>query len=107
VQSLLLSPHRRGLSGEDCTNTMSKENSPNSFHWVGSIPILIYGKHQFDFTPSEQTPRGTTFVNKEEFSGALVVLFKPFLGTLGGSSENFDTLNRELKEAAESKARGK
>lgn len=49
----------------------SQANTAEEFKWLGSLPYIFSGYHSFQFRPSEITPGHTTFVNKEEFSGAL------------------------------------
>jgi hypothetical protein len=46
-------------------------NTPKVFKWSGSIPLLFGGDHSFHFTPSKETPGGTTFTQEESFYGAL------------------------------------
>ncbi|KAF2216469.1 hypothetical protein CERZMDRAFT_93760 [Cercospora zeae-maydis SCOH1-5] len=46
-------------------------NTPEELQWEGRIPYIFTGKHSFQFRKSEITEGGTTFVNEEDFSGAL------------------------------------
>ena len=80
-----------------------QSNSPTEFSWLGrSILGLINGLHTFEFLPSDSTPGGTTFVQKEEFSGWL-----GFLMTLAvverKTAVNFGILNQDLKRWVEGK----
>ncbi|KAI5459224.1 hypothetical protein BGZ63DRAFT_337250, partial [Mariannaea sp. PMI_226] len=77
------------------------KNSPESFQWLGSLPLVFVGQHQFNFTPSQKHPGGTTFTQREDFSGALAFLMKP--GSSGSESTlaNWNGFNAELKKEAE------
>jgi len=61
----------------------------------------ISGLHTFSFESSEVTEGGTTFVHKEEFSGATAFLMQTWL--VGWSFPGkFNEFNKDLKEKAES-----
>ncbi|KAK8071199.1 hypothetical protein PG997_011402 [Apiospora hydei] len=77
-------------------------NSPDTFQWLGSVPVLFWGKHQFYFTPSQDTPGGTTLIQREDFGGLLAFVVGPTWSFGQKSFQNFKTLNRDLKIAAES-----
>jgi hypothetical protein len=51
-----------------------QHNTPTSFAWTGSIPLLFTGTHTFAFEPSSTIPGGTKFTQEEVFSGALAFL---------------------------------
>lgn len=51
--------------------TPPQTNTPQTFTWAGSIPLIFGGEHSFRFAPSHTTPGGTTFTQEESFSGAL------------------------------------
>ncbi|KAL1800628.1 hypothetical protein ACET3X_000970 [Alternaria dauci] len=51
-----------------------EHNTPKSFAWTGSIPLLFTGTHSFAFEPSSTIPGGTKFTQQEVFSGALAFL---------------------------------
>ncbi|KAI0008852.1 hypothetical protein F4779DRAFT_585534 [Xylariaceae sp. FL0662B] len=80
------------------------ENSPTSFQWLGGVPVLFYGKHQFYFSHSQDTPGGTTLIQREDFSGPLAFLAGPTWSIGKTSRQNFETLSRDLKMAAEAAA---
>ncbi|RYP26548.1 hypothetical protein DL768_011688 [Monosporascus sp. mg162] len=77
------------------------ENSPECFQWLGSVPVLFHGAHQFHFSHSQETPGGTTLVQKEDFTGLLAFMMRPGWRMEKQSRENFNALNRDLKAAAE------
>lgn len=66
--------------------------------WLGHLGVkgVFDGRHHFEL---EATDTGTRFVQKEDFSGALVWLLMKMVGeaTEGG----FHVMNRALKERAE------
>ncbi|KAK8075470.1 hypothetical protein PG997_010133 [Apiospora hydei] len=80
------------------------ENSPESFQWEGSIPGIGSGIHQFHFQPSQITPGGTTFVQKEDFRGPAVTVASPFLKGREFDMSPWDNFNADLKKEAERSA---
>ncbi|TVY45928.1 hypothetical protein LOCC1_G002820 [Lachnellula occidentalis] len=85
----------------DAIITSQKENSPAMFQWQGPPVVGISGLHTFSFEPSEVAAGGTTFVHKEEFSGAMSFLMQSWL--VGWSMPGkFDGFNRDLKKRVES-----
>ncbi|KAI1385653.1 uncharacterized protein F4822DRAFT_413813 [Hypoxylon trugodes] len=80
------------------------ENSPGTFQWLGSVPLLLGGKHEFYFSQSQETPGGTTLIQKEDFTGLLAFLTGPKWSFGKTSIHNFETLNKDLKTAAEAAA---
>lgn len=76
-----------------------QSNTPESFVWEGRVPFLFSGKHYFDFAPSKQNPGGTTFVQREDFTGPLVTLALPWKNK--GPSENWKAFNAALKKEVE------
>jgi hypothetical protein len=58
----------------------------------------------FRFEPSATTPGGTTFVQAEEFSGLLAILFSSNSSMRKKTQKNFETFNSDLKVRAESLA---
>ncbi|KAH8890623.1 hypothetical protein GQ53DRAFT_650031 [Thozetella sp. PMI_491] len=81
------------------------ENRPEVFVWEGKLPGLLAGKHFFHFTPSEEHPGGTTFIQTEEFRGFIPWLMKPIWNEKKATSDNWDAFNAALKKAAEDPAR--
>ncbi|KAK0703084.1 hypothetical protein B0T26DRAFT_729782 [Lasiosphaeria miniovina] len=77
------------------------ENTPSCFSWLGNLYGLLLGTHQFHFTPSEQTPGGTTLVHKEDFSGAIAFMFRSGWSAAKSTGGNFEQFNQDLKAAAE------
>ena len=81
-----------------------QENTPEVFKWRGNFYGLFAGTHHCYFNPSQKHPGNTLFVQREDFTGPLTILFK-----LGRSSENQvpgeDQFSRDLKEAAENVAK--
>ncbi|KAI1195869.1 hypothetical protein F5X97DRAFT_306973 [Nemania serpens] len=77
-------------------------NSPAELKWRNKWPGLLLAEHSFRFEPSTITPGHTTFVNSEEFSGALTYLTYLTGKPHGESSPGFELFNKSLKERAES-----
>jgi hypothetical protein len=91
-----------------CLTLCFKENSPNTFAWDGSFYGVIGARHEFTFAPSEKNPGGTTFVQREDWSGAVMVLLWPWRNR-EWDSPNFAAFNDALKkevEKASSEVRG-
>jgi hypothetical protein len=68
------------------------------FEWLGHLGVkgIFDGRHHFEL---EATDNGTHFVQREEFSGILVL---PILKMVRESTEGgFHLMNRALKERAE------
>ncbi|KAH6871792.1 hypothetical protein B0T10DRAFT_568092 [Thelonectria olida] len=76
------------------------ENSTDRFTWEGSLYGILVGKHQFHFSPSQENPGGTTFIQTEDFTGLLTVLYRPW-SKKEQPMENWDEFNAALKEEAE------
>ncbi|TVY35466.1 hypothetical protein LSUB1_G005194 [Lachnellula subtilissima] len=77
-----------------------EQNSPTMFQWQGPPVVGISGLHTFSFEPSKVAEGGTTFVHKEEFSGAMAFLMQSWL--VGWSMPGkFDGFNRDLKKRVE------
>jgi hypothetical protein len=73
-------------------------NTPECFQWLGSIPLLLSGRHDFIFGahPSGD-PNKTAFKQEENFTGML-----GFLSAFAkGPSEGWNKVNRDLKVEAE------
>lgn len=69
--------------------------------WRGSVSVLFSGTHYFWFSPSEETPGGTTLVQGEDVGGLLAFLLGPTWIFGRKALENFEALNRDLKLVAE------
>ncbi len=69
--------------------------------WLGHLftPGLFDGEHIFEIY--ENTDGTSTFVQREEFGGVLVPLFKKMLDK--NTLQGFEMMNRRLKELAEGK----
>ncbi|KAM0327502.1 hypothetical protein ACHAQA_005790 [Verticillium albo-atrum] len=76
-------------------------NSEDGLTWVGSIPPLFWGTHYFIFAPSEENPGGTTFIQREDFTGLLTIPFWPWRNSFK-PSEPWAAFNAGLKGEAES-----
>ncbi|KAH7177020.1 hypothetical protein EDB81DRAFT_898625 [Dactylonectria macrodidyma] len=77
------------------------ENSAESFQWIGSLPGLFTGTHEFHFYPSSQHPGGTTFTQTENFSGLLAFVMGPGWSARKKTLENWNTFNADLKKEVE------
>ncbi|KAI5357880.1 putative polyketide cyclase/dehydrase, START-like domain superfamily [Septoria linicola] len=75
-------------------------NDSSELKWRGSIPYIFTGDHSFQFKKSETNEGGTTFVNEENFSGALSFLMLQWV--MGASAKkSFEALNGDLKRRVE------
>lgn len=75
----------------------SQENSAACFSWLGSIPYILTGKHDFNLTPRGDSAQ-TQFSQHEVFTGLLSPLgafFDPKLNLGWGA------FNEDLKSEAE------
>ncbi|KAI9151436.1 hypothetical protein HJFPF1_08638 [Paramyrothecium foliicola] len=81
------------------------ENSPAAFKWEGSFFGLGSGVHQFHFTPSEENPGGTTFVQGEDFRGILITLSSPWWKSKEFDMSPWDKFNSCLKQEVEKAGR--
>ncbi|KAI1116745.1 hypothetical protein F5Y14DRAFT_54180 [Nemania sp. NC0429] len=91
-------PGMGSFSGEVAANS-----PPTEFKWRNKWPGLLLAEHSFRFEPSQTTPGHTTFVNSEEFSGALTYLtYLTGSKHQGESSPGFEMFNKSLKARAES-----
>jgi len=84
-----------------------QESSPNVFSWTGPpFYHLFRGIHTFRFSPSENTPGATTFVQEESFTGFFSWVMAEE-GPVGGRVKGmFEGFNRDLKEAVEKEGKG-
>ncbi|KXH55380.1 hypothetical protein CSAL01_11314 [Colletotrichum salicis] len=77
------------------------ENTTETLQWVGSIPLLFTGKHEFWFNPSEQNSGGTKFIQVEEFRGLLAFLMAPRWGFRQKTLVGWNQFNEDLKKEVE------
>ena len=80
-----------------------QRNDTDQFQWQGPpVYHVVAGLHTFEFKPSINTPGGTTFIQKEEYSGPLAFLMSP---SLVGKKimGQFNKFNEDLKLRAEKK----
>jgi hypothetical protein len=49
----------------------TQSNTPEQFSWLGSLPFIYTGQHDFFFHPSPSDPNVTLFKQQESFSGLL------------------------------------
>ena len=80
----------------------NQSNTGSQFQWQGP-PVygVVAGLHTFEFEPSRSIPGGTTFIQKEEYTGLLSFLMAP---SLAGKKimGQFDKFNVDLKTRVES-----
>lgn len=73
------------------------------FMWDGTIPglgFVLSGKHYFYFSPSKVNPGGTTFIQKEDFTGLLTMIW-PGNDTQKWSIEQWSEFNEAFKKDIE------
>jgi len=75
-----------------------KFDTNKELRWLGHllIPGLFDGEHIFELMANGNT---TTFVQREEFRGILIPLFKKMLDV--NTRQGFEAMNKALKERAE------
>ncbi|KAK1585574.1 uncharacterized protein LY79DRAFT_518511 [Colletotrichum navitas] len=78
-----------------------KENTSDALHWVGSLPGIFTGRHEFYFKPSDVNPGGTRFVQAEEFSGLLAFVMAPGWSFRDKSLAGWNEFNADLKKEVE------
>ncbi|KAK4935079.1 hypothetical protein LTR10_023811 [Elasticomyces elasticus] len=77
------------------------ENSPDTFQWLGALPVLFSGKHEFHFSPSNKHPGGTTVVQLENFTGLLAFLMGPGWSMRQSTLDKWDAFFADLKKEVE------
>ncbi|RMJ10072.1 hypothetical protein CDV36_010283 [Fusarium kuroshium] len=77
------------------------QNSPDAFEWHGNLWPIFSGKHEFTWQPSSKTPGGTTFRQKEDFTGLLAFLMAPGRSFSKKSLDNWESFNADLKKEVE------
>ncbi|KAK6076989.1 activator of hsp90 ATPase 1 family protein [Seiridium cupressi] len=77
------------------------ENTSETFQWLGELYGVFSGHHEFYWTPSTKTPGGTTFLQKETFTGLLAFLMGPGWSPSKSTIANWDGFNADLKKEAE------
>ncbi|KAM0429651.1 hypothetical protein ACHAPT_006256 [Fusarium lateritium] len=75
--------------------------SPDIFEWHGNLWPIFSGKHEFTWQPSTKTPGGTTFRQKEDFTGLLAFIIAPGRSFRIKSMANWESFNADLKKEAE------
>ena len=89
--------------GPTTTVCTIEENSPTELRWQGPPSLgLLGGIHSFYFLPSTTTPGGTTFKQKEIFTGYLAFLTRPGWPLYSMMGPMYTVLNKDLKARAES-----
>ncbi|CCF42650.1 hypothetical protein CH063_12591 [Colletotrichum higginsianum] len=81
-----------------------KENTSEALHWLGSLPVIFNGLHQFYFQPSQVNPGGTRFVQIENFSGLLAFLMRPGWSFREKTLTGWNQFNEELKKEVEGRS---
>ncbi|KDN64066.1 putative cytochrome P450 [Colletotrichum sublineola] len=79
----------------------AKENTSEALHWVGSLPGIFTGRHQFYFKPSDVNPGGTRFIQAEDFSGLLAFLMAPGWSFREKTLAGWNEFNADLKKEVE------
>jgi hypothetical protein len=93
------------LPGNSFSPTV-QENKPDLFAWLGSIPYIFTGRHEFRFRESTSHAGGTTFTQSEEFTGALSFLMGPGWSMREKTAMVWSKFNEDLKAEAEKRASG-
>ena len=89
------------MPGMSFRPTVTVATPGQELRWVGTLGVkqLFHGQHSFILSPNHD---GTTrLTNREEFSGALVTLTRPFLRT--PKNDGYAAFNKALKQRAESR----
>ncbi|KAI1618933.1 hypothetical protein EDD36DRAFT_45546 [Exophiala viscosa] len=77
------------------------ENTSDTFQWLGSLPVLFSGKHEFHFSPSNEHPGGTRVVQLENFTGLLAFLMSPGWSMRQSTLDKWDAFFVDLKKEVE------
>ncbi|GJC78447.1 hypothetical protein ColLi_01285 [Colletotrichum liriopes] len=78
-----------------------KENTFEALHWIGSLPGIFTGRHQFYFKSSLENPAATRFIQVEEFSGLLAFLMGPGWSFREKTLAGWNEFNADLKKEVE------
>lgn len=83
--------------------TLREAQPGRILRWLGQVglPGLFDGEHSFQIEPLGQGR--VRFVQSERFTGILVPLLMPFIGT--STQQGFEVMNEALRERVESAAR--
>ncbi|KAI5863934.1 hypothetical protein GGS23DRAFT_522023 [Durotheca rogersii] len=73
------------------------DNCTEYFVWEGSL----FGLFSVRFTPSEENPGGTTFIQTEVFRGPLTAMVPEGSSARKGPSKGWDMFNMALKKECE------
>lgn len=91
--------HPPGGSAMKFTPTVLKVEKNKEIRWLGNLFItgLFDGEHIFELHPNADGT--TTFIQREQFKGILVPLFKKMIDIK--TRAGFEAMNAKLKELAE------
>lgn len=78
-----------------------QDNKPELFAWLGSIPLLFSGRHQFQFEQSKTLPGGTTFTQSEAFTGVASFIMNEGWSAREKTAAAWTKFNEDLKKEAE------
>jgi hypothetical protein len=81
-----------------------QDNKPELFAWLGSLPYIFTGRHEFGFNESKTTPGGTTFTQFEEFTGLASFLMAEGWSMRKNSAATWEKFDQDLKAEAEKRA---
>ncbi|ORX40179.1 hypothetical protein BD324DRAFT_616684 [Kockovaella imperatae] len=90
------------IPGMNFTPTV-QENEPENFRWLGSLPYILTGPHDFFFRPDPSGDANKTLFRQEEnFTGLLSFMFDNPNSTRGkGTIEGWQRFNEDIKKEAE------
>jgi hypothetical protein len=89
------------MPGMSFRPTVTVATPGRQLRWAGTLGVkqLFHGQHSFILAPNHD---GTTrLTNREEFSGVLTTLTRPFLRTPKGNG--YDAFNKSLKRRVEAR----
>ncbi|HWY98318.1 MAG TPA: SRPBCC domain-containing protein [Bacteroidia bacterium] len=88
-----------GANGMTFKPVVLKFDKNKEFRWLGHmiVPGLFDGEHIFELTDNRNGT--TTFVQREQFKGILIPLFKKMLDI--NTKQGFELMNKALKEQVE------
>lgn len=95
LEAFLSPPKGKGMTFKPDVVTLEKNKE---FSWLGKFLVkgIFDGKHIFEI--EQINSKKVKFIQREEFSGILVPLFK---GVINDAKEGFILMNKELKKRAE------
>jgi hypothetical protein len=85
--------------------TVLKFDINKEFRWLGHLimPGLFDGEHIFELIDNEDGT--TTFIQREQFRGVLITLFKNMLDV--NTKQGYELMNKALKERVEQQVENK